>query len=458
MTRLISSFLVLLALFAFQSNSYSSEPLKQNKAPTIVVQSENLSPQQIGLEIGSQSKRLFPNIEALYDRHLSTVLHQNQFKNILKNKLPYLLDKIDKTYLEEMNGVVASWVIAQNSVLGDGFLSKDEYLLLNLLPDTVYAPNGAGFGVYAKAAKDEQTIVGRNLDWKNTPELRRLQAMTIYKHADDKAIVNIGFAGIVSAVTGFNQQGLFLSLSNAEPFSPYVRHNNSPSTSSKKLSANAFSLRNTLETSKTTQQASKALSKVIFDKGKNILAADKSQTVVFEFQANKKLKKRSWNSKTHPNKPWGKRLQIASIDCHVLDSLDDNCTESQDNYRWFRLRKLAQFNDNNPATIREVSSILLDSNNDGGEILNRNTINSLLYKPESNELYLYSASENKNGGFQVTHLPYINLLPSKVEIKKVSAINIISLSWALLSIMLLIILWSYKLPHKVLEKCKEMLN
>ena len=451
-------FWVIICLIEFYPiNTYAVQPLIQDKVPILKVEAENISPQKIGLEIGRQSKLFFPNIEYRYDQHLYKILNQTQFERLLKYKLPLLLKQINTNYRKEMEGVIASWSIIQENKLGDGFLSVDEYLILNLFANLGLAPNGTGFSAFGKVAQDQHNIVGRNMDWKTTPELRSLQTITVYSYKN-KSIVNIGFSGIISILTGFNDQGLFLSYFNAEPNSPYIKYYDEDNTVRKNEST-IFSLRKTLEKTKNTDQASNYLAKKVFSSANNILVADKRKVQVLEYIPHQKAKIRRWYSKIHYDKSWNAKNQIAVIDCNVLAILPNNCKDSKNNIHWNRLTKLAKFTPKNTAKKSDLSNILFDIKNRGNEIFNALTLNSVIFIPKTKELYFYTAPinipENFIKDYKPIHQAYLNLLPS-LTINDDSSNNIALFQIIMLIIIILIgvVIWIYKIPENILKRIK----
>jgi len=436
----------------YSINLYAVQtPLIQARLPVIEIQAQHLSPQKIGLKIGQYSKAIFPDIERRYDSHLAKILTETHFKYLVKKALPLLIKQIDDNYQKEMQGVMAAWSIIQTNKLGDGFLSTDEYLVLNLLPNMGFAPNGSGFAAFKQATEDKYSIIGRNTDWKSTPELRSLQAITSY-HYTDQAIVNIGFLGIVSVLTGFNQDGLFLSYFNAEPYSPYYKRHNSQHVI-QKTQSNIFSLRKTLESSNSIKQASRTLSKLTFLHANNIFMADESNIEVLEYAPNRQVKVRRWKSETHDNKPWNAKQQIAVIDCNLLENLPNNCTESKDNHHWHRLAQLAQFDPDNPATKRNISELLFDTRNDGNEIFNAQTLNSVIFMPVSNALYLYAAPIEIQKNTHPIHLAYLDLLPSK-SLNNQKELTLLQIIWPILLLLMLAVAWFAKIPARFFKKCK----
>ena len=210
-----SLFGLLLLLIGIDSMALASA----GSLPVIRIQAAELTPRAIGLELGRQSKALFPDIEQRYDAHLASLFTQTRFDDLRQYHLAQLVQQLPEAYREEWQGIVDSWSIVHTSKLGDGHLSLHEYQLLNLLPDLGLPPSGVGIGVFGKVSA-AGTIVGRNLDWRSSPELRALQAITVYQYKD-RTVVNPGFAGITSILNGFNNHGLFLAYFNAESYSPY---------------------------------------------------------------------------------------------------------------------------------------------------------------------------------------------------------------------------------------------
>ena len=126
---------------------------KNLQVPIIRINADKLTPLQIGFEMGQQSKALFHDIERRYDSHLANILTLSKFQEILKHRLPQLLESIDPLYLGEMKGLEGAWSFARNSEPGDGRLSLEEFYILNLLPDIGFAPSGVSFGVFSHVEK-----------------------------------------------------------------------------------------------------------------------------------------------------------------------------------------------------------------------------------------------------------------------------------------------------------------
>jgi len=393
-----------------------------DKIPIIRVVAGNLTPLDRGLEIGKQSKKLFPDIESRYDRYLKANLSQLGFDDILENRLPGLKNSIGPGYQKELEGIASSWLLVHTNKLGDGFLSWDEYWLLNLLPDIGIPANGVGFGVLSQLSSENGAIIGRNLNLKSTPELRSLQAITVYEY-EDSAIANIGFAGIASVLTGFNESGLFVAHFNAASGSlPYQNTLKVKQNTQKAVKARGFVLRRALETYTSTRKATRFIAKKPTDIGSNTLVADNTNIQVLEQSVSGNVAIRSWSSATHPGKQWDRESQIAVVDCFVSITMASNCRRAKDSYRWDRLRSLAGFTSSERANVQDVARIMRDEKNRYYEILGDNTIQSMVYLPGSGYLYLYAApinsTENSTSN-EVNHPLYQvyfeELMPSKLS-------------------------------------------
>ena len=426
--------LISIMLITIPMDNNASTP---EKIPRIVVDTKKLSPFQIGSSIGYQTKALFPDIEQKYDAHLSTVLSQFLFDKLQNNTIPYLLKKLDSNYQAEMKGITATWMISDTDKLGDGKLSLNEYTTLNLLADLGFAPNGTGFGVLSPASENNSPIIGRNMDWLSSPALRSLQAITIYQN-DDKAIANIGFAGISSFLTGFNNQGVFLSLYSAEPDTSYQ---NIQLPLKNILHLSSFELRKALEKSDTIKQTSAYLSKKHYAYSNSILMADKKSILVLEYAKEGKIQIRKWDSQTQSNKPWNRKFQIAVVGCHVLKKMPYNCNNIKDGYQWDKLRQLATFSSSKKANERDIANIMFNTDNHLFEIFNQKTLQSLVYLPENNHLYLYTSALKTESDQAPRHTLYMDILPTKTNSLDSENTHLLWLVNIFLAISLAVVVW-----------------
>jgi len=280
------------------------------------------------------------------------------------------------------------------------------------LADIGLPANGTGFGVLNTVSREKSTIIGRNLDLKSTPELRNLQAITVYQYSKH-AVVNIGFAGIISVLSGFNDRGLFVAHFNAASDLSYPNPNLTRQETGRAMQAYGFAMRKALESVTSVRKAANILAKNTYGFSSSILIADKKNVQILEYSPVGKAQIRSWESETRPDKQWNRTSQIAVVDCHVLKSRSGNCERAKDTYRWERLRTQAIFIKNKKAAVQDIAGIMLDSHNQYYEILASDTLQSMIYLPGTSHLYLYAAPVNKTKIPPAYKIYYQDILPEK---------------------------------------------
>jgi hypothetical protein len=151
---------------------------------------------------------------------------------------------------------------------------------------------------------------------------------------------------------------------------------------------------------------------------------------VLEYPVNDKPQPRFWNSAS--SRPWDKPQQIAVVDCLILDTFGDHCQDVNNGVRWQRLRERMNFSATNPASLEAVSALLFDTENQQYEIFNAQTLQSLVYLPSKNRLYLYAIPESGEHLAAPVHVAYLDLLPATTD----DDISLVWLIWLLLFAML----------------------
>jgi len=396
-----AQFIALFIVLSITNNAFAESPT--NHIPIIQLQTEDRSPSSIGIELGEKTKALFPNITAQYDSYLQQQISQAHFDWLAEKVLPNRLKNLPTDYQQEMQGVAKTWQVHSQNQLGDGKLSFDEYVFLNLMPELGFAPYGIAFSAYGKVTMGNEPIVGRNIDLKHHQAIQHLQTITTYQQSK-RHLVNIGFAGIVSVSNGFNERGLFLSLINAEPYSPYPKQTAFDRLPS--IQTGAFTLRQALESANNRSQAKHHFNNKPHLFASSLLVADPQSVEIWEYPSNGKLYRRDWHSPLKAPKAWTAFRQIAAVNCLVGKVAANKCSV-KDDYRWQRLRQLANFKAEHPVKLSDVSNILFDQANDRYEIFAKETVQSLIFLPDRSELYLYAQSANA----PLNHQLYANLVP-----------------------------------------------
>jgi hypothetical protein len=390
--------------------------------PIFVVETYNKTGTQIGTELGIAIKNQFPEIDKQYDSYLASFVDQETFDRWVQQRVNVLKMNIKPAYKDEIDAIASVWGLSLHDKLGDGFLSWNEYWLLQLIPDVGRQTNCSGFGVFNQASALDSPIVGRNMDWITTQAIRSIQAITVYQNNNNQ-VVNIGFAGYLGIISGFNHNGLFVAhldskLGGHYPDPPVGDH------------AIVFDLREVLEKYDRINYAARQLSKFQYGFSHNILMADQKNVQVLEQPQGQSAHLRTDTSQLKTEKSWDKHNQIAVVNCFVLKASPNNCMSSVDDLRWHRFKTLAQFNRDYPAYRKDVVQIMFDTANPQQEIFNEKTVQSMVFTPIDQRLYLYTTPvSGKQSPYPVmTEItPFLPQPPSSPLTKEIKAIVFILL-------------------------------
>jgi len=395
MTQIRLSSLILFLIISFEASA---------TLPVFHVDAKKQTGMGIGTTLGKAFKKQFPEIEKKYDTYLASFVDQKQFNEWVQERVNVIKPNIDPAYRDEVNAIASTWTISSRDQLGDGFLSENEFWLIQLIPDVGRYTNCSGFGVWGHFSALNSPIVGRNMDWYTNEGLRSLQAITVYQY-ENRTVVNIGFAGYIGMVSGFNNEGLFV----AHLDSPIGMRYPEPPIGDDAI---VFDLRKVLETKNRISAAARELSQQQYGFSHNILMADTFDVQVLEQPQGQQAYLRSDTSPLRIEMSWGKVNQIAVVNCFTLRSSPANCISTIDSYRWHRFKKLAQFNRDNQAQVKDVINIMFDTANLHQEIFNQKTVQSMVFTPKDKRLYLYTVPIS---GIHSTHPvmhEIIDLLPT----------------------------------------------
>ncbi len=356
---------------------------------------------QIGSELGQQIQSHFPTIQSIYDNYLHSILTTKQFNQLLE-PMKLIKTDLDSNYQNEIEGIANSWHLTHPDQLGDGWLSNNEFWLLQFLADLTTINRGSALAI---TDVNHQVVIGRNLDWKTIPELRSLQTLTVYRYRDpQRSWVNIGFAGLVGVINGFNAQGLWASVLDS-------------SASQIKLAPNwnsvGFKVRNALEKSGKMIQANHLLTTQAYPRSHQIILADRTGSIVLEqFQGQLGLLRNN-QSELISAMLWVDSAQLPVTQCFVLKASPANCYATTDYYRWRRFRQLLNnvTNKNQTLTSQNLMNILHDSANVRQAIFNSNTIQSMVFIPKDRSLYLYTQPVELSSHSEILNEKF-QLLPS----------------------------------------------
>ncbi|MGV7225175.1 MAG: C45 family autoproteolytic acyltransferase/hydrolase [Nitrospinales bacterium] len=355
--------------------------------PTFYVDARGKSGTEIGIALGDSIKTEFPNIEQKMDAYLAQFIGQIAYQTSSQYLFAYyavprinaIKPNIEQRYKDEVNALGSHLVLSETDMLGDGNLSLNELWALQLITDIARETSCSGFGVFGDYSASGSPIVGRNLDWNTNEDLRSLQAITVYIY-ENRALVNIGFAGFVGVITGFNSNGLFAGILDSPMGGPYPDPHDKASY--------VFDLRSALETRTKISEAANLMYNKQYAFSHNILFADTTDVQVLEHPQGLNGQLRSAESLLNFDLFWGKSKQIAVVNFFALPGYS-NERSSYNTERWYRFRELANFSVSNKAIVNDIQSIMLDTRN-LYSIFNSDTVQSVVFTPADRKLYMYA--------------------------------------------------------------------
>ncbi len=348
----------------------------------LYIDAEGRTGTEIGQVLGQKIKSRHPKIEQIMDSYLSWVIpDQRTFDFGVVPRVQAVRPNIAQRLRDEINGLASGLALSGADALGDGDLSSNELWALQLLPDVIRNTNCSGFGVFGEHTVSGSPIVGRNLDWPTTEAIREIQAVTVYEYRE-KTLVNIGFAGFVGTLTGFNEAGLFAGILDSPMGGAYP----DPPTGKRSY---VFDLRDALETCTSIPDAANLLYQQPYAYSHNILLVDGTDVRVLEHPQGVSGMMRTAGSLLHNDLSWGKTNQVAVVNFFALPGYANGRT-SFNVVRWNRLKELATFNPANKATVKDVQSVMLDTEHFPSSLFNPQTVQSVVFTQSNKGLYLYT--------------------------------------------------------------------
>lgn len=359
--------------------------------PVFHVDAENKTGTEIGTALGSLIVAEFSDIEEKIDSYLKSFVSQDEFNYIIRRRLNAIRVNIDRKYRDEVRSMASLLVHSGKDRLGDGYLSLNEFWFFQLIPDIERQNSCSGFGVFKGCSASGTPIVGRNLEWTTTQALRSIQAITVYEYGK-RVLVNIGFAGYLGVLSGFNDRGLFAAYMDSSMGMPY------PDPPEGRHSA-VFDIRKALETATSISDAGRILSRPLYPFGHNVLLADKRDVQVLEHPQGEAGKHRTTFSPLRIDISWDKPCQITVVNFFALKSSSNNVLET---VKWRRFESLANYSRDNKAYIGDVMDIMFDTKKlpYSKRIFSEKTVQSMVFTPADRTLYLYTVPVS---GIQSAH-------------------------------------------------------
>jgi len=347
----------------------------------------------IGYELGQLIAAEIPDIQAIFDSYITEV--SGPYYDEFIRRVGDIAPQVQPEYLEEIRGLAAALSASDDNVPGDGVMSPDEWMLVNLFPDVARATQCSALGI--TSGLSEQTMVARNLDWYpgSQEQLPRLNAITVWKK-NGKTVTSIGYLGFFSMLTGFNQDGVFGSVLDSPTGAPY---------SSDGKHSYVFDLRYALENHSDINGVADYMSFHDYTLNHTIFLADKVSSAVLENNisgegADMDRALRFDDSDLNPGVEWNHPGAVVSVNSFVLDGNHDNHTpDPKQTARWSSLDfLLADAETDGTVTLDELRNIISYTKGETpgpqeqGDLYNFNpaeglmTMQSVIYVPETQSL------------------------------------------------------------------------
>ncbi|ALG69064.1 C45 family autoproteolytic acyltransferase/hydolase [Beggiatoa leptomitoformis] len=352
--------------------------------PVFHVDTQHKNGQDVGIELGKGILDKIPDFGAQVDKLLASHFDTSTYQTLLANIKNFRV-KIPKAYQDELEGLATIVVSTANNQLGDGKLSFDELWAFQHIFDKNNVINGSGLGVFGDLNGLQTPIIGRNVEIEPNDALRALQAITVYKNPLN-TVVNIGFAGYLGVISGFNSDGLYVGYFSAGG-------NNLVDDVDELVKQSAtFMLRKALETGKNIGQATSLLIHDIYYSPHNILLADPKNINVLEYSNTTQI--RQADSPLQTEMPWHNPQQLAVLNCFVHRDSPANCIDMADRARWNQFDSLANFSPETPANALQIMQIMRNQENIPSEaIFTKNTLQSMVFEPKTRRLFLYNQTD-----------------------------------------------------------------
>lgn len=161
----------------------------------------------VGIDYAMEILEVCPDYESMVDSLLDVSVKGGKGLpelSVLVSQAGDLLQNMPLQYVEEIAGM--NMVFNSNvDQLGDGRLSSNEMLVFQVFHD-VLDPACSAAAVYGDSSTTGETLVGRNLDWYDLPQLSGLHTVTLFNNGEDaNSVIGMGFLGQVFTPSAFSE-------------------------------------------------------------------------------------------------------------------------------------------------------------------------------------------------------------------------------------------------------------
>ena len=372
----------------------------------------------IGREYGTKVLSLVPSYEAGADAYLKAASSNRQeIYEVFIQRALEISKNVQSQYMDEIEGFASVLSGGTVNKMGDGKLSRDEYLFANFVPSVCNETACSATAVFGNRSVTGQTIIGRNTDWSSGPPQEssngdntgantaavNINAL-IYSKTAEKQVLSFGSLGVMGAIVGINSNGIFVAGLHSQTGSAY---------SAVGKRSVLLDIRNALETSSTVDEAGAFLGSPsrLYAYHNNMFIADKNTAKVLENDYERNRALRSFDSELNPGITWGISDAIACVNAFVLKGNFDNFKGRWQTDRWASFETML-IQEGDTVDIDRVRTIMSyhkpkDGGMDPSDIFNAGTIQSMAYSYAENRLELWLGTFVDDPQYVTMSIPFL---------------------------------------------------
>lgn len=281
---------------------------------------------EMGALLGKLYRDSIPDFEALGDAYLKNMF--GSAADVEQNCLAGLeiaKSRLSQSFRDELEAA-ASQMSGEVDDFGDGVLSPNEYLLLNLEADMGFLTLCSGMGVSPDVSATGNTLAFRAVDWPVT-DIVKIQTVLVRKY-DNVQTVGIGYAGMHNGVTTVSSNGLMVS--------SYMLLNHY-SDVEKADASFVESIKKGIEGSSTAAEFAEYV-KGTFATHAQIMINDKKETLVIESDREGSVDVRSVTSQLQEGVQWGIHGCVPVVNSFLLNGKTSSMDNSENSARLASMR------------------------------------------------------------------------------------------------------------------------
>jgi hypothetical protein len=279
-----------------------------------------------------------PEFEALADSYLADFLN-SELGDVLPADLAYqelirrsrlFFGQLPEEYRLAIETASAQFSGGGDNVMGDGKISFDEGVVLNLITDVARPTACSAVSVWGSRSATGGTIATRNCEWEPglDNQLAQLHAVTTIRDGD-RSLCMVGWLGFFAAVTAINDNGVFAAILDSGTGEAYSAENKR---------SYVFDLLLALRDYATIEEVAAFLTDPArsYAFNHNIFLADGSRAVVLENDLARNRALRASDSALRGGVSWDFSESICTVNSFVLPENYDNHSLPYNTARWER--------------------------------------------------------------------------------------------------------------------------